>query len=252
MKLTQSLLLTSFFLLSASFGILCAEDAKSSDKDIYQPSSAVADDIMPRFPESKWLYRSQYFYDGQPDGTGSTLEEVIETKELEGQTIYLIRMTFDWRSLMEKLGGVELTRDDYYYFWEYYDEDGSYNFVREEEYGRHEPPASLEEFELTLPYPVAAGYTYSAEESDWKVLATDEIVTVPAGKFKCVVYQDHYVEEGDDGYESRGRMYLAPGVGVVVAEGDSRSEQGEWVTDYRDELISFDLKMPEDSAPKSE
>lgn len=119
---------------------------------------------------------------------------------------------------------------------------GSYNFDPEDK-GKPEPEA-LSDFDLTLPYPVQRGRSYEFEGTQYEVLAVDEEVEVPAGKFSCVVYQMSYpVEEGDD-YISRDRLFMSKGVGLVVVEGEVYAV-GEWVLDYRDELTLYDLKPEE-------
>lgn len=79
---------------------------------------------------------------------------------------------------MDRPSGQKLSDDDYSYYWEYFNEKGSYNYTSEEQ---RDVPDSLGEFELTLSYPVKKGDTYKSEEADWKVIDDAAKVTVKAG-----------------------------------------------------------------------
>lgn len=228
-----------------SFGLLQAEPA-SKESVAKEPTaeevvgeapteSAVLKAIQPRAEGGRWLYISAYFEDGKKVPAGSSREEVIETKEIEGQMCYLVKLTMDWRSLFDRLGGTKLTEDDYMYYWEYFNEDGSYNYDSAD---RKDAPESLDEFELTLPYPVEKGHSYETEYDSWTVIDDAAKVSVQAGDFTCVVYQV-IAEDKDFPEEStRERYYMAPGVGLVRWEMDFKPG-GKWVLDSRDDLIEY-------------
>lgn len=208
--------------------------------------------IQPRNSGAKWIYKSTGYVDGKIDSTITVLEKVIETKTIDKTTCYKIQLTFDWRSIMERLSGVKLTPDDYSEFWEYDSEQGSYNFSgNDENDGPVETPTSLEQFELTLPYPVEKGHRYIAEGDAYEVIATDRTIEVHAGTFPCVVYQTTYDEDPE--YITRQRLFMSPGVGLVRWEEDEKAGK-KWQLIYRDDLFSYDLNEPEmesDPEPKS-
>lgn len=207
-------------------------------------SIALSDAIQPRREGAFWIYTSMYFEGGRAISNGTTKEEILEVRELQGQTCYQVRLTMDWRSLWDRLFGETLYEDDYDYFWEYCDARGSFNFSGWDG-DRPMAPATLEDFELTLPYPVEAGVEYEAEDSQWEVLDLARSIEVPAGRFSCVVYQSTDDWEGaEDEDKYRSRFFMAPGVGLVRFEGDY-FEDGAWVLDMCDDLVKYDLNTPE-------
>lgn len=193
--------------------------------------------IQPRAEDGRWLYLSTYFEEGKKLPGGSSREEVVKSKEIDGVTCYLVKLTMDWRSILDRLSGAKLMEEDYSYYWEYVDGKGSYNYTCEDQ---RDVPASLEEFELTLMYPVKKGDTYKAEEADWKVIDEAAKVGVKAGEFACVVYQTIYVDEEFPEESSRERYYMAPGVGLVRWEMDYKLDE-KWVLDARDDLLEYKL-----------
>ncbi len=205
--------------------------------------------IQPRNAAATWVYSSVYYLDGTQHSNGATLEEVIEVKEVEGVTCYLVKLTMDWRSIMDRLSGVQLSTEDYDYCWEYFDENGSYNYSPEPE-----APHQLHDlsgFELTLPYPVETGHSYIAEEVDYTVVDTEAAVKVPAGEFKCTVYQMLFEDTDSPEDSTRERYYMAPGVGLVRWEMDNK-QSGSWQLDSRDDLVKFDLKLEPEAEAVSE
>lgn len=200
------------------------------------------DAIQPRAEGAEWLYASTMHENGKWSPAGSAREDVQAVVEIDGVPCYKIQLTVDWRSLMDRLAGVKLTEEDYSYYWEYANAQGSYNYSGGDTEEIHYPaPTSLDQFELTLPYPVEKGHSYVAEDEKYTVIATDETIKVPAGEFACAVYQISY--EDDPEYITRQRLFMAKGVGLVRWEEDEKVD-GEWQPTYRDDLIRYDMKTP--------
>ncbi len=204
------------------------------------------DAIQPRAEGAEWLYASTTHEDGKWSPAGSAREDVQEVIEIDGVPCYKIQLTVDWRSLMDRLAGVKLTEGDYSYYWEYVNAKGSYNYSGGDTTEIHYPaPTSLDQFELTLPYPIEKGHSYIAEDETYTVIAKDQALKLSAGEFTCTVYQVSYDEDPD--YVSRQRYYMAKGVGLVRWEEDEKVD-GVWQPTYRDDLIRFDLKLPAEEA----
>lgn len=207
---------------------------------------AVADEvpleeaIQPRTAESRWDYTSFYFEGTEKVSAGTAKEHVVEVLEIDGVKVYRIEYIMDWRGLMDRLAGTPLDPEDYSYFWEYFDEKGSYNF--NEDFDDPQPPQSLSDFELTLPYPAEKGQKYVSDETDYEVIAVNEEITVPAGTFLTTVYEMTNIYSDDPADKDRQRYYMAPGVGLVRWEMDVTDENGAWVLDARDELFSYSLQ----------
>lgn len=204
--------------------------------------------IQPRSKSAVWVYRAVYFEDGKAVPNGSSKEEVLEVVEIDGVNCYRVRLTMDWRSILDRLAGVQLSEEDYWNYWDYSDAKGSHHFDPEKEEKKR--PEKLSDFDLTLPYPVEKGHKYVVDDTQYEVLHTAKKAKVPAGEFTCVVYQLTGVGEQSDEEKWRDRLFMAKGVGAVVAEGDVWAE-GKWKLDYRDELTSYDLKnvdLPEANA----
>ncbi len=195
-----------------------------------------AEAIQPRAGDSRWDTISYYFEDGQPIHSGTSTEKVVETKVIDGQTIYRIQLISDWRGFWERVFFTPLDPEDFSYFWEYYTDRGSYHFT--EDYDHPAPPESLEDFDLSLPYPTEAGHQYEAEGLPYRVLAVDREVEVPAGTFRTVVYELTDLDPENPEYATRERYFMAKGVGLVRWEMDVRGEDGNWILDSRDDLFS--------------
>lgn len=193
--------------------------------------------ILPRKEGMKWVYKAQIFDRGELFLSGTVTEEIVDKKIVEGVTCYKIKATFDYRSEREKKRGVAVKADDIEYYWEYLNEKGSHHLDGSDEDGNEQIPKKLSQFVLTVPYPVKKGDTFKAFGELAKVTAVDEEIMVMAGTFKCVVYESVH-KEGAERDWSISRMYVAPGVGVVLLENEIR-ENGVWVIDMRDELMEF-------------
>lgn len=221
---------------------LVVEEVAPSQK-VEKPKTEMSDSkaIQPRAEGGRWSYISAYFDEGKQVPGGSSREEVIKVKEIAGEACYQIKLTVDWRSLMDRLSGAKLSEDDYSYYWEYYNEKGSYNYTSED---RNDVPQDLKSFHLTLPFPVKEGDTYKADDADWEVIDVAAKVSVKAGEFSCIVYQTIFVDEEFPEEASRERYYMAPGVGLVRWEMDFKVD-GKWILDARDDLLEYKL----DEAP---
>ena len=199
--------------------------------------------IQPRHAGAHWLYKSGLIVDGKLQSGGTAQEKVVESLTIDGVTCYKVELLIDYRSFMDRMSGVQLQPEDYSYYWEYFDAKGSHHY----DGGEADPmpnPERLDQFELTMPYPVEAGHRYEADGDSYKVLATAESIKVPAGTFECVVYEI-LIEDND--YRARNRYYMAPGVGLVRWEEDEPNGD-EWMLAYRDELVKYDLNLPEPEA----
>ena len=155
-----------------------------------------------------------------------------------------MQLLIDYRTFAERITGMPLSPDDYSYYWEFSDTRGSHNFDGEDDVMETPTPERLDQFDLTLPYPVEVGYSYEAEGSQYTVLSIDESIEVPAGTFKCVVYQS--LSDNED-YKSRQRLYMSPGVGLVRWEEDEAIGDG-WTLSYRDDLAVYQLNLPDAAA----
>ena len=195
--------------------------------------------IQPRNAGATWSYTSVYFEDGKKLSSGTSQEKVVKVVEIEGVTCYLVKLTMDWRSILERMSGAKLTEDDYSYYWEYFNEKGSYNLTLDT--GDTHELASLEGFELTIPYPVEKGNTYDFAGDLCKVTEDAVTVKVAAGEFSCVVYQMSFIDKEMPDNSARERYYMSPGVGLVRWEMDVQLD-GAWVLDARDDLVKYDLK----------
>lgn len=244
MKIT-ALLCPLLFTLSSS---LIAEEVFQDNGQMVeegpiQTESVVlplAKSIQPRNEGAVWFYTSAYFEDGQRFSNGTSKEEIVEHIEIDGVLCWKVRLTMDWRGLMDRMAGAKLGEDDYDYFWEYFNEQGSYNYS---DWGNGDAiltPKSLGDFELTLPYPTETGHRYHAEDSDWEVLDDTALIKVPAGEFTCVVYCSTDESEDDPSDDWQNRFYMAPGVGMVRWQGWAKLD-GKWVLDMQDDLVKFDL-----------
>ena len=227
----------------------CLSDPASTETPKADPPP-LAEQIQPRNLGAKWIFDVTLF---NPDGTtkkdGDVTEEVVRAIELEGVICYQVKLTTDPRSFVDKLRGKPLPRYAESYFWEYQDAKGSHDYTEDSD--ENTTPESLEEFELTLPYPVEAGHTYQLEESAWKVLAVGKTVKVPAGEFECVVYQQTVLDAETPEHSARYRFYGAPGTGLVRFEIDDKVD-GEWQLTSRDDLRSSDLGQKKPTAPNEE
>lgn len=179
------------------------------------------------------MYESFSFVNGVKKKDGISVEKVVDKREIDNETCYRIKFVYDWRTPLQRLLGAELDPDDDFYYWEYLDDKGSFHF--DEESG---PPSSIDDFELTLPYPTTVGYQYEFDNSSYEVMATNQSVTVPAGTFSCVIYAVITVNPDDS--KERYTMSMAPGIGLILAEFDVW-ENGAWIPDYREELYEYGL-----------
>lgn len=210
--------------------------------------------IQPRQIGDRWLYRS-YLADGR-DGlepSGITVEEVVGFIELGEETCYQIRLTVDERSVLGRILGAPLGDWALSWFWEFDNAEGSWNWFAE---SGDDVPQSLDSFDLTLRFPVEAGDRYEIEDTVYRVISTNKMVSVPAGDFECVVYEMEYVSEiaGEgDAPATRERYYQHPGTGLVRWEMDQQVN-GVWVPDARDELVEVrrgGQGSPRDNEPLS-
>ncbi|MFP4351563.1 MAG: hypothetical protein ACLFTU_01875 [Puniceicoccaceae bacterium] len=100
--------------------------------------------IQPRAEGSRWDYVSYYFEDGRAMPSGTSTEKVVETRIVDGRTLYRIRLISDWRGFWERLFLKQLDPEDISHFWEYYTDRGSYHFT--EDFDDPAPPESLDDF----------------------------------------------------------------------------------------------------------
>jgi hypothetical protein len=217
-------------------------------------NSPLENAIQPRGMGGFWIYdHVVYSEGGNRKAPGFTREDVIASAVVEGKTCYLVRLTIDWRSDNLRTLGIPLGEDDFDYFWEYYDETGSYNYAPDDD--PNIPPESLEDFELTLTYPTKVGHTEEYLNEKWIVVALEEEITVPAGVFKCVVYEALYHMVPDEEPVSKTTFYMKPGVGAIRVEVYDRVDT-EWQLFMQNNLREYSLtgkvSAAETSGPKSE
>ncbi|MGF1656283.1 MAG: hypothetical protein ACFCU3_04805 [Verrucomicrobiales bacterium] len=199
-------------------------------------TSLAEESIQPRSLGAEWLYTSTLVEkDGALVPDGLCQEKVVEIGQMEGHTIFRIRVR-EWR-LQESAAGfadvLASEHDEEYHFWEYMTDQGSYHFEEDEE--NPTSPSALSDFGLSMPYPTEVGHTYKVEEDAYEVLTIDREVTVAAGTYETVVYQLTFDDEGEP---QRERYFQAPGHGLVQWELD-QWEDGQWRLAYRDELVSY-------------
>lgn len=223
-----------------------AEAAAASDSPVAKATSAIdmSQAIQPRIMGAKWLSRSTYFGNGKAEPDGVSKEEVVRVKVIDGVTCYQIKSIYDWRTFMQRIAGVPLDPEDTSYFWEYLNEKGSHDYSSYDTIDGSIEPQSLDDFNLSLPYPVEKGHTYAYEESKWEVIDTGVTVETPAGKFDNV-YVYELTEESED-YKMRMRFYQQPGVGLVQLEWDDFID-GKYTLASRDALVSYELQPGKDA-----
>jgi len=232
------------FLFSFIVCFVCALVAGAEQTlDCAAKSIDPSESIQPRNEGSYWFYKSVYFEDGKAYSNGTTKEEVIEVRELDGMKCWKVKLTMDWRSMLDRLSGAKLAEEDLDYYWEYFDDNGSYHYANWDcDTGELPAPVVLKDFALTLPYPVKSGHTYEADGESWTVLDDNKVLKVPAGEFTCIVYQSLYEDPDDAEYNMRSRFYMCPGVGMVRYELVIWID-GDWELDLQDSLIKYDLKL---------
>lgn len=226
----------NLFLFLISFSMLSPMwlSAEATDEAAEQPLKTA---IQPRKAGAAWIYRSWTVNDGVLEPNGATVEQVIDVKVIDGVPCYLVRLAFEWRSLPGFLVGEKLSQEDYDYFWEYFNEDGSYHLDGLTDDGERVEAISLETFDLTLPFPVKKGHAYKIDGDSYRVLKTDSKVVVAAGEFMCTVYE---MKNSDEDYLTRERLYMSPGVGLVRYEMDNKLS-GQWELETREELEWYNL-----------
>ncbi len=183
---------------------------------------------------------------------GVTTEEVIATKVIDGVTCYQIEITNDYRTAEQRAANEPMESGSVTYFWEYHNRNGSYDFSDYDTIDKSISPKSLDEFNLTLPYPVKSGFRYqSSSGKDWKILSTGAKVKTSIGVYECVVYQLTEMDAENPEDSSRFRFYMTPGVGLVAFEWDEYIN-GRFSTWLREVLVGFDLNEAETTSKTSE
>ena len=87
-------------------------------EEVAEPAPAafeMTDAIQPRSEGALWLYTSKMFANGTWEPAGSSREDVQEVIEIDGVKCYKVQLIVDWRGLMDRLSGQQLTEDDYSY-----------------------------------------------------------------------------------------------------------------------------------------
>jgi hypothetical protein len=207
--------------------------------------------IQPRAEGAIWRYRSVIYDGDEMYSVGTAYEKVVKVVEIQNKKCYRIEYGWDYRTAAQRLTG--LGGDDEkgaVYYWEYFDESGSYNFDEDEEAPK--PPKALADFSLTLKYPAKKGLKYVTNDSSWEVLDTDYKLKMKAGVFTCVVYQSITEDTEDPEFSTRERLYMAPGVGMVRWENEIKNDEGAWEVDSRDGLLSYSLNNKEAAVEKKE
>lgn len=201
---------------------------------------ALAEAIQPRVEGAVWRFRSVEYEDGKEVKVGMSSEKVVRVLEIEGVRCYRVAQSWDYRTLLQRMTGLAADEAGVTYFWEYLDERGSHHF--DEDFDEPAPPESLDDFVLSLKYPVKKGESYVIDDMRYKVLETDRKLAVRAGEFTCVVYEVVTVIEDHPEFSTRERLFQAAGVGLVRWEMDVKNDKGEWVLESRDDLLAYTLE----------
>lgn len=229
------------FVCLVAVGVLASGFGGAEEKPVEEakiPDLSKA--IQPRAEGAVWKYRTGDYVDGKVGDIAAAHEKVVEVKVIEGVTCYRIEQGWDWRTPVQRLTGAGEDMTGEIYFWEYWNEKGSYHF--EEDVDDPQPPASLTDFQLSLQYPAEKGTRYTALEYEYEVLETAKKIKVPAGEFTCVVYECTWTDPDDADYKTRDLLYLTPGVGLVRWDSYFRDDDGNWEISSRENLVSYSLK----------
>ena len=215
-----------------------------------EEETGLSESIQPRAEGAWWLYRSVVHEDGKAVSSGRSHEKVVEVIEIEGVKCHRVEQGWDYRTVVQRLAGLAGEETGATYFWEYWDGDGSHHYGEDEDDPK--PPASLEDFSLTLKYPAGKGERYVDDDVIYRILETERKLSVKAGEFTCVVYEMYTEDKDDPEYSTRELLFMAPGVGLVRWEMYYRDEGGQWTLDASDDLQSYRLEKEEPAAGKEE
>lgn len=92
---------------------------------------------------------------------------------------------------------------------------------------------------LFLKYPASSNDTYKSELwGDFKVVSTNEKVTVPAGTFTCYKF---VMEAGTTDYMERYYYYYSPGIGCIKFETSIEMYPDKEMFRDKEELVSYKL-----------
>ena len=156
------------FVCLVAVGVLASGFGGAEEKPVVEakiPDLSKA--IQPRAEGAVWKYRTGDYVDGKVGDIAAAHEKVVEVKVIEGVTCYRIEQGWDWRTPVQRLTGAGEDMTGEIYFWEYWNEKGSYHF--EEDVDDPQPPASLTDFQLSLQYPAEKGTRYTALEYEYEV-----------------------------------------------------------------------------------
>ncbi len=166
------------------------------------PEPGAPTELIPLAVGNEWVYEKTG--DG---GSPVYTERVIGSILRNGQSWFLVR------------GGEDPGQRDSDEDWEYWtgntaegNADVEYSIANETMQGVFSEPF------VYFRYPVGAGETYQLDDdlTEIQVVAVDARVTVPAGEFECILYQERLADTPDDEY--MGSWWVCPGVGVVRSE----------------------------------
>ena len=90
---------------------------------------------------------------------------------------------------------------------------------------------------ILIKYPVTVGESFFQLHDSLVVVSIDTLVTVPAGSFHCIRYDDYLIATG----RLLGQIYAAPGVGLIKKEDFSQTFGGRLYLSEVMELISYVL-----------
>jgi hypothetical protein len=89
-------------------------------------------------------------------------------------------------------------------------------------------------------YPTQVGDIYGDPETPMEVLSVDEMITVPAGKFKVIHLITTFIGSSNyllDSFET----FIAPGIGIIQRMQIGKKYDGTKFIVYKDELVSYSI-----------
>jgi len=90
-------------------------------------------------------------------------------------------------------------------------------------------------------YPTQVGDIYGDPETPKEVISVDEMITVPAGKFKVIHLITTFIGSTNyllDSFE----IFIAPGIGIIQRMQIGKKYDGTKFIVYKDELVSYSIE----------
>ena len=220
MKKKGLLLFSVFFMIFAFSG---CEDAFKSDKN-YRLSPLKENEPVPMSVDNYWVYRIESY-----DKT------VIDTT---------------WGDTVKVIGIENINNEEWYHFYSVAGNCDYYQTQREDGIYRGFGDCSDDEISIHYKFPCEKGDVFESETglpSDHKkyVGATDTLMNIDIGKFRCIEYYYYGLGTNDDGsiyYTIKYSDYVCPGVGLILFEAHYKEEtesDAEYKLSLRMELVDY-------------